>query len=230
MLDKKRFVLTIRIYQRLRSELALPIVSQQGALGAITIQSQIESAFDQDDIIVFQSVADSLASAIENSRLFEQVQNNLEEISTLHRQYLREAWSQVIEDQGPQEYLYEAGTGQTRSPGQNVSIHLPIRLREQVIGDIRLDTDPERKPGMEELALAESVLSQTALALENARLLEETRQRANQEILAAAITTRIWSSSNIETIMRTALEEIGSSLDVESASIEIWPQHMGDNQ
>lgn len=210
-----------------RSELALPILSQTAILGAMTIQSQTESAFDQDDIMVLQSVADSLASAIENSRLFQQVQENLEEISTLHRQYLREAWIRTLEATGPQEFLFEAVNEPLKHQDELERIDLPIRLRDQVIGNLWLETDPDRKPGAEELTLAEAVLSQTALALENARLLEETRQRADQEILAASIATKIWSSRDIETILTTTLRELGGSLDVESASIEIWPQHQG---
>ena len=93
-----------------RSELALPIISKQAVLGALTIQSTIEAAFDQDDITVLQSIASSLANAIENARLFAQIQTNLNEISILHRQYLRREWIQVLETQGPQEYCFNSGS------------------------------------------------------------------------------------------------------------------------
>lgn len=207
-----------------RSELALPIVSQQNILGALTIQSTVEAAFDQDDLTVLQSIADSLANAIQNARLFEQVQSNLDEISTLHRQYLHRAWMQVLETQGPQEFVYLSEAAGRNGSSETHPFELPIRLRDQVIGKFALETSPNHPIGTEEQALIEAVVNQASLALENARLLDETRQRADREVIASDISTRIWSSSDIDTILRTALQELGSSLDAVQGSIELWPE------
>jgi signal transduction histidine kinase/DNA-binding LacI/PurR family transcriptional regulator/putative methionine-R-sulfoxide reductase with GAF domain len=62
-----------------RSELALPLVSRGQATGAITIQSAAEAAFSEEDITVLQTMADQLANAIENSRLYEQAQREIVE-------------------------------------------------------------------------------------------------------------------------------------------------------
>jgi light-regulated signal transduction histidine kinase (bacteriophytochrome) len=62
-----------------RSELALPLISRGQALGALTIQSNQEAAFTQEDIETFQTMADQLANAILNARLYEQVGKELEE-------------------------------------------------------------------------------------------------------------------------------------------------------
>lgn len=62
-----------------RSELALPLISRGQALGALTIQSNEEAAFTQEDIETFQTMADQLANAILNARLYEQVGKELEE-------------------------------------------------------------------------------------------------------------------------------------------------------
>ena len=210
-----------------RSELALPIASQQAVLGALTIQSESEAAFDQDDVVVMQGIADSLANAIENARLFTQIQANLDEISTLHRQYLQRAWQEALESQGPQEYEFVSPSSPAESAAEMPEgsvLELPIRLREQVIGALRLEANPEQPLGGEQLAFIESVISQAALALENARLLDETRQRAGQEMVATSMAARIWSSTDVETILRTALHELGSSLDAAQGSIELWPQ------
>jgi len=53
-----------------RSELALPLISRGQAIGALTIQSTQEAAFSEDDIVVLQTMADPLANAIANARLF----------------------------------------------------------------------------------------------------------------------------------------------------------------
>ncbi|MBN1877809.1 MAG: response regulator [Anaerolineae bacterium] len=52
-----------------RSEVALPLVVADAAIGAVTVQSVEESAFDDDDIIALQVLCDQLAVAINNARL-----------------------------------------------------------------------------------------------------------------------------------------------------------------
>jgi tubulin-specific chaperone A len=53
-----------------RSELVLPLVSRGEVIGAMTTQSDRPAAFTQEDIIVMQTMADQLAIAITNARLF----------------------------------------------------------------------------------------------------------------------------------------------------------------
>jgi light-regulated signal transduction histidine kinase (bacteriophytochrome) len=62
-----------------RSELALPLISRGQPLGALTIQSEEEAAFSQEDIETFQTMADQLANAILNARFYEQLGKELEE-------------------------------------------------------------------------------------------------------------------------------------------------------
>lgn len=62
-----------------RSELALPLISRGEVLGALTIQSNKQAAFSQEDIATFETMADLLANAILNARLYDQVQRELEE-------------------------------------------------------------------------------------------------------------------------------------------------------
>lgn len=56
-----------------RSEMALPLVSRGAIIGAMTIQSETPHAFSDDDVLMLQTMADQIASAIENARLFTQV-------------------------------------------------------------------------------------------------------------------------------------------------------------
>ena len=52
------------------SEMALPLVSRGRVIGAMTIQSDQPAAFTEEDITALQTMADQLATAIENARLF----------------------------------------------------------------------------------------------------------------------------------------------------------------
>jgi anti-anti-sigma regulatory factor/putative methionine-R-sulfoxide reductase with GAF domain len=63
-----------------RSELALPLVSREGAIGALSIQSVQEMAFGEEDVAIFQTMADQLANAIGNARLYEKIQKAYAEV------------------------------------------------------------------------------------------------------------------------------------------------------
>ncbi len=62
-----------------RSEIALPLIYRGQAIGALTVQSTEPAAFSQQDTIFLQTMADQLANAIENARLFEQAQQEIAE-------------------------------------------------------------------------------------------------------------------------------------------------------
>jgi len=57
-----------------RSEMALPLVVGDEAIGALTVQSTEESAFHDEDIAALQTMADQLAIAIQNSNLHRQAE------------------------------------------------------------------------------------------------------------------------------------------------------------
>ena len=199
-----------------RSELALPLISGDQATGALTIQSDQPEAFDQDDIAILQNIADTLAVALENSRLFIDLEGNLEEIRSLHSQYLLEAWSKDKPLKGETEYSVGA---QTPSMGNMNVINVPLTLREQIIGQLTLESEVELTA--DERGLVESVATQAALALENARLLEESQQTALRERLVSEITSKIWSSPNADFILQTAIKELGRALHTDDAVIEL---------
>jgi GAF domain-containing protein/anti-sigma regulatory factor (Ser/Thr protein kinase) len=57
-----------------RSEMALPLVVGDEAIGALTVQSIEEAAFHDEDIVALQTMADQLAIAIQNSNLHRQAE------------------------------------------------------------------------------------------------------------------------------------------------------------
>jgi GAF domain-containing protein len=209
-------------------------------LGVLDIQSTKPGAFDEKDLIALQIIADSLAGAIENARLLSEAQDNLEEVKLLHRQYLRRAWGETQERQGKLAYNFQAipsrPSPEGAQPGLVRSVSVPIRLREQVIGGLTIEAPlpeaPQAAAGSpnieagsewtsEELALIEAVTNQAAQALENARLLEQVQSRAVQEELINRIVASIQGSLNLDTVMRTAVQEIGQALKARRVQIRL---------
>jgi len=73
----------------------------------------------------------------------------------------------------------------------------------------------------EEITILESVSNDLAIALENARLGEETQRKAQPDRIAAELATKIWSSSDVENILQTAVRELGSALQVSRGTIQL---------
>jgi signal transduction histidine kinase/HAMP domain-containing protein len=62
-----------------RAEMALPLRSRGQVIGAMTVQSVKEAAFDEADIAVMQTMADQLANTITNARLYDQARREITE-------------------------------------------------------------------------------------------------------------------------------------------------------
>jgi len=67
----------------------------------------------------------------------------------------------------------------------------------------------------------DAVAAQTAVALENARLVSESRQIAMRERTLTEINSKIWSSPSIDSILQNVIKELGRRLDASNATIEL---------
>lgn len=211
-----------------RSELALPIISEDRVLGALTIQSTQPEAFDEDDIIVLKGIADSLATAIENARLLRQTQENLTEIQALQRQYLAEAWENVTSQKDELSYTIK----QVDAPSEidpDATMELPLVLRGQVLGSITVERDDEKWTAQDK-AFLESISAQAALALENTRLVKQTQQSARFNRTVTEITGQLRETLDIDNILQTAVREIGESLNLYDVSIQLSMDENEDKQ
>jgi GAF domain-containing protein len=99
------------------------------------------------------------------------------------------------------------------SDGLTPTLTIPVKLRDQVIGVIQIEAvDPEREWSDDEIAVVRSISERAALALENARLFEETARRAERERIVSQVTTRIGESTNFDRILQTTIQELNRTL------------------
>lgn len=204
-----------------RSEMALPLAIGNQISGAISIQSTESNAFDEDDIVVLQSIADSLAIALENARLFEQFEKSLREIQQLNRQYMTDSWQKIWASE--EERNISVVTGSLPSNLNFNEINVPLTLRgDQVIGNISMATD-QAELSSEEREFIEAISNQAALALESARLLDEANKRVEQERAIRKLTSDFSRSLDFETLLQTIVTELGQIPFVKETSIHINP-------
>ncbi|MBN1976852.1 MAG: GAF domain-containing protein [Anaerolineae bacterium] len=230
-----------------RSEIVLPLRVGRHIIGALEIHSQQEAAFTADDAAVLQSMADQLAVAIENTRLLEEMQQALRELELASGRYTQESWRlsvargrrgigyryrrlgiERVTDLSPEArhawldgapvVASEQSAGGGREDGGAVAV--PIKLRDQVVGVLDLNFE-DQSVSPETLTLVEEIAGRLALALENARLLDETRQRAQRDRLIADITAQVRASMDIDRILKTAVQGIGAALGSDRAFIQL---------
>lgn len=264
-----------------RSEMALPLVSRGQVLGALTIQSQWEAAFSQEDVTSLQTMADQLSNAIENARLFEQAEIRAEELTVLNE--MARAYTQTLDidrlvessleytgrlmnadnyylalfnpetnmidfrifvEEGqripppePKIYLGEGLTDwiitnrqpvlmqsnveeEMRSMGIEVRgrsaeswLGVPLLIGNNVLGVIAVQSyTPGIHYHQRELDLLSAIASQTAVAIDNGLRFFQTQARAQYEQILREITTRVHTSTNAESILKTAVQEVGTAL------------------
>jgi GAF domain-containing protein len=99
---------------------------------------------------------------------------------------------------------------------------VPITLRDQKLGSITLHREKNEAPWTSaDLSVVNDAITQVAVALDNARLLEETQRSATREQLIGEITLKIRETLDIETIAKTATEEIRKALDLPEVNIHL---------
>ncbi|MGZ9163538.1 MAG: GAF domain-containing protein [Anaerolineales bacterium] len=211
--EKQRFDNPLLPYTR--SEIALPMIVGDRVLGALNVQSTRQADFGPQVIETMQNMAGQVAIALENARLFQEAQHNIREMRTIQQQYLLEGWSGfTAEKEGDLEY----GVGDELDENSK-KIYVPIRLRDQVLGQIRFESNEDWTPEQE--SLANAVATQAAVALENARLVSESRQIAVYERMVTEINSKIWSSATIDGVLQTVVKELGRRLNASQATIEL---------
>ena len=205
-----------------RSELAIPVIAYDQVLGAMTVQSEKPNAFNENDITILESVADSLAIAIENDRLYHETRQGMDEIRALNHQYLQQAWSEALDTYNTTlSYDYQSPNVPAGLHSAN-TIQVPLLLRDEVMGQITLEMD-RTSLSEDENSFINQITTQTALALENARLLHETERRAVQEQKLNELTTRFSRALSIDEILRSAAQELGQLPAVAEVSVQLSP-------
>ena len=196
-----------------RSQVTLPMIAGNEVLGVLEMHSMKENAFSIQDVDTYQNMANELAIAIENSQLYQEAQQSLFEMRATQRQYLRDAWSSLS---SAESLTYAVGDEESNS---KIERQIPLSIRDQVIGQIKLSDTNEWNADKQ--SLIEAIASQASQALENARLVEDSQSTAAREQLANEIISKIWASNNMETILQTAVRELGRALEASEVEIEI---------
>ncbi|MFT3894794.1 MAG: GAF domain-containing protein [Anaerolineales bacterium] len=212
-----------------RSEMALPLRLAGRVIGALDVQSTEANAFTEEDIATLSILADQVAIAIENARLFSESHDALVESQGTFDKYVKQEWRSFAKQAKVTGFVYDGKrvsvwdgskqpeqkrnivqTGRLSLQKVSPTIAIPIKLRGQTIGmlDVRSKSG-QREWTPDEITLLEAAAERAALALENARLVESAQRRAARERAIGEISSKIGTFSDMNAILQTAVEELG---------------------
>jgi len=177
----------------------------------------------------------------EREQVDARMRETVQELERLYRAATREGWRTFHEtgrlasgyrfdrvNVAPAEDLWmpqiqpavEATTFVSTTERETVAV-TPLAVRGEVIGALGVYDDPQHPLSADEVTLLEEIIEQGALALENARLFEESQHRAVREQVAAQVTARIRETLDMEAVLRTAAEQLRQTLDLEDLVIQL---------
>jgi GAF domain-containing protein len=79
-----------------RSEAALPLRSRGRVIGALTVQSTQPAIFDPDFVTLLQTMADQVAVALDNARLFSESEGAIQALRRSYGEMSRKAWFEAL--------------------------------------------------------------------------------------------------------------------------------------
>jgi GAF domain-containing protein len=218
-----------------RSEMAIPLKIGNLVIGVLDVQSPLPAAFSEEDTDTFNTLAGQIAFVIMHAQMSEQPamqgeRKTAQHVTARDKQkgytYLSDgtiAAAKAVHSAALEEALHSRETvAQPASTAALPTLAIPVKIRDSVVGYIHVEAaDRNRKWSEDEISMIESVSERAALALENARLFEETERRAEQEQVMAQVTARIGESSSFERILQTTIQELGRTLKARRTYIQM---------
>jgi GAF domain-containing protein len=222
-----------------RSEIALPFQVGGKVIGALDVQSKEPNAFAEEDVSILSILSEQVGIAIQNAKQHEETRKALAESEMLSRQFIRQGWQQFTKSRNLMGIWHTGAKATllyTKNGDGNVgnqfnrddlntasgegSLTLPVKLRDEVIGEVKIHNSANRKWDQDEMDIVTAILERAAVSLENARLLNESQKRAAKERTIGEISAKISAQSDIDELLKTAAQELSQTIQNANISIQ----------
>ena len=218
----------------------LPLESRGEMMGVLVVYTDRPQSLDDSLLSALTIVADQVVVALDNALLFERLEESVDAERRVYGQMSAEAWRQLFHTQAQISVLSQsqgvALSSDPLRPEMKQALHqeepalsvedrtglaLPIKVRDQVIGVLG-----GRKPGggrwtSEEIEMLQTLTDQLGVALESARLYQDTQRRAARERAISEVTGRMREPVELEDVLKVAVDEIRQVLDLDELVLRL---------
>jgi len=226
-----------------RSAITLPLRARGEIIGALDVQSTVPNAFSAEDTEVLQALADQVAVAISNARLFQQVQESADAERRVRGELVRAAWAEMLRVRPELGFIKEADavvpvsrswdqememalyTGEAAVGGEaGNALAVPIKIGGQTVAvlDAHLP-EGEGTWTSERVELLDALSAQIAQALDRARLYEATQRRAAREGAIREIADEMQRATDMNSLLRITTESLNRALHSSRVYVRMVP-------
>jgi PAS domain S-box-containing protein len=269
-----------------KSELCVPIKLGDQVIGVLDVQSIRLNDFDQADLAAMEAVADRVAVAIQNARLYEEIKERMEETSALYQVSkslvaalnLDTLLKQILEairdffgysngailllDEGGTELYIKAASGfigkaegakitvgkegitgwvaqhgemlyvpdvtvdsryvEPVKPEESIrsEVALPLKVGARLIGVLNVESTELEGFDERDLRALSAIADQVAIAIENARLFQESQRRVEEMAALREVSLATLSTLERDQVLEIMLEQLGTVVDYDTAAIK----------
>jgi GAF domain-containing protein/HAMP domain-containing protein len=216
--------------------LAIPLKIGKRIIGVLDLHGSQNTIFNNDDLMSMQLLANQISIGIDNANLFAQNQDNLNQLEASMAASTYEHWAKKIGKKSDSFKYTSAGVVEIRSQSSNKILpsdpestrnenrmDIPITLRGQKIGKITLSRSKDLAWLDSDKLVAMDISNKVALALENARLLEETQLRAAQEQVINNLSSSFSRTFDLDSLLQAAVRQLHQLPDVTDVSVIVNP-------
>jgi GAF domain-containing protein/HAMP domain-containing protein len=230
-----------------RAVISLPLTAGSQHIGTLILSYRQPRSFSGETVQILQALASQAAVAVHNQQLLAETQTTLKQLDAINRRLTGQAWRDYTMSKGSLQVV-DAGPGVPAAAANNLSdsvieadrvqvvgpigdtrsgLIAPIALRGEVVGTLSLqEIDKDRVWTDNEIALLQTVANDVAVAIENARLIEQTERRAERERVISAVSTRMFAANDLQGIVQIAGDELARVLHVARTQVQIGGEYL----
>jgi PAS domain S-box-containing protein len=186
-----------------RSEMAIPLLVGDRVVGVLDMQSEEANALNEENLTAFETLAGQLAVAIQNSFLFEQVNQARAEVEEQAKLQSYAGWSNFLDAVERSEkigFVFNQNevlpfVDVERENNNENTLHAPINVAGAEIGKIYIADTEDRQWTSAEADIIHNTSVQLSRHIENLRLLAQSEKyRRDAEEATKRLTREGWET------------------------------------
>lgn len=110
-------------------------------------------------------------------------------------------------------------------PETKTEMTLPIMLGDELLGILDVQNNEVDGLAQSDIPVLESITNQIAIALRNARIIAQIRQKAEHEAIINGVSQQLLHAEDIESVFEVMAKELNSVLNVQETKIQLGKVH-----